>query len=787
MDDRVSSGREYVFAAVIVLIAATLRAAIGVFGVRIPFVTFYPAVMISGIYGGMRAGLLATALSAVLTAYFWMEPPGIAIANPTDWIILTIFISTCTLLSYTADLMYRAQARAKRAEAQAELAAERERAAIAVQENEERLRLAIESGNLGTWDFNPHTGEINWSDRCKEIFGLPPGAHIDYQLFSDCIHPDDRQRVHDAEQAAMDPSGNGRLNIEFRSKLPDGTVRWLATTAKVFFSDMDERPKAARMIGTVADITERREIEDALREGEERLRVMADTIPQLAWVARADGYIHWYNKRWYEFTGTTPEQMEGWGWQRVHDPNVLPDVLERWKESIATGKPFDMVFPLRGADGNFRQFLTRVQPVKNADGEVTQWCGTNTDVTERMWMEEVLRKSRDELELRVRERTAELEEANEALRDQAALLDLAHDAILVRGMNDKIIFWNTGATETYGFSKEEALGRTTHELLRTRFPEQLDQIKERVIQYGSWQGELLHTTSTGGEIIVESRWGLKADITGKPTGILEINRDVTDRKKAEKTLKSNMERLELINSELQEFAFVASHDLQEPLRKIQTFCDLTKQRCAMSLDHAGQDYLERVINSAARMRQLLEDLLQYSRVASKSEPFRQVDLGEIARDAADVFEQKIEETGAQIEIKNLPKIEADESQMLRLFQNLIGNALKFRSEKIPHIEVYAKCDGNTFCEIFVKDNGIGFDQIYAEKIFKPFQRLYARSEYEGTGMGLAICRKIAERHGGSIRAESEQGKGSTFILRLPGKQVKSELEANAWKDNYERF
>ena len=193
------------------------------------------------------------------------------------------------------------------------------------------------------------------------------------------------------------------------------------------------------------------------------------------------------------------------------------------------------------------------------------------------------------------------------------------------------------------------------------------------------------------------------------------------------------------------------------------------KRCAPVLDSTSKDYLDRVVNSASRMRQLLRDLLDFSRVATRLEPFKKIDLVKIVREAADVFEASVKETGCQIEIENIPAIEADETQMLRLFQNLIGNALKFRSGETPHIKVYGKLDRKRICEIFVKDNGIGFNPKFAELIFKPFQRLHGRSEYDGTGMGLAICRKIVERHGGSIRAESEQGKGSTFIIRLPVK------------------
>ncbi|SPF38579.1 PAS/PAC sensor signal transduction histidine kinase (fragment) [Syntrophobacter sp. SbD1] len=241
-----------------------------------------------------------------------------------------------------------------------------------------------------------------------------------------------------------------------------------------------------------------------------------------------------------------------------------------------------------------------------------------------------------------------------------------------------------------------------------------------------------------------------------------------------KALMEYAEKLQRLNEELQDFTFVASHDLQEPLRKIQTFCDMARMRCAPVLDSTSNDYLDRIVNSANRMRQLLKDLLQFSFAASRAEPHKAIDLVKIAREAADVFEDTIKETGGLIEIETMPTIEADEAQILRLFQNLIGNALKFRGEEPPRIEIYAKQDRQGICEIFVKDNGIGFDRHFSERIFKPFQRLHTNREYEGTGIGLTICRKIVERHGGSIRAESEPGKGAIFIVTLPVKQDRRE-------------
>lgn len=256
-----------------------------------------------------------------------------------------------------------------------------------------------------------------------------------------------------------------------------------------------------------------------------------------------------------------------------------------------------------------------------------------------------------------------------------------------------------------------------------------------------------------------------------------------ERKRTEQQLAIFNEKLQRSNRELQDFAYVASHDLQEPLRKVQAFSDRLKTRFADKLESEGLDYLERMRGAASRMQLLIQDLLTFSRVSTQAQPFSSVNLETITREVLTDMEVKIEETGAQVELEGLPVIDADPLQMRQLMQNLIGNALKFRKpDTAPVIHVRGQRAGSKeigssgHIEISVQDNGIGFDEKYADKIFAVFQRLNGRAEYEGSGVGLAICRKIIERHQGNITVKSSPGEGTTFIFSLPVKQ--NELEVN---------
>lgn len=248
----------------------------------------------------------------------------------------------------------------------------------------------------------------------------------------------------------------------------------------------------------------------------------------------------------------------------------------------------------------------------------------------------------------------------------------------------------------------------------------------------------------------------------------ELVAEIADRKRAQLKLQAYTTKLEQSNRELQDFAFVASHDLQEPLRKIQAFGDRLKVKFADKLGDQGKDFLDRMQNAAGRMQVLIEDLLSFSRITSKAQPFAPINLSKVVEGVLSDIETRIERTQGRVTMGELPTIDADSLQLRQLFQNLIGNALKFHRQGVPpEIEVSAQITSDGYCEIRIADNGIGFEEKYLDKIFTVFQRLHTRSEYEGTGIGLAICRKIIERHNGTITAISTLGKGSTFIVMLP--------------------
>lgn len=399
---------------------------------------------------------------------------------------------------------------------------------------------------------------------------------------------------------------------------------------------------------------------------------------------------------------------------------------------------------------------------------------------------QALESSKTVLEVHVQARTKDLQMLR---RRYELILNSAGEGICGLDSEGKTTFANPAAATLTGWPLEELIGKTEQEIFgHNGFDSQA-----ALADGGS--DERVFSRKDGTCFTVEC---VRTPIQENDSvvGAVLVFKDITERKSVEETLAHKAAELARSNTELEQFAFVASHDLQEPLRKIQAFGDRLKTRCEGAIASEARDYLERMQSASARMRRLIDDLLAFSRVMRSGEPFVSVELAVVTKEVLGDLEVRIEKSGARVEVGDLPVIEADPMQMRQLLLNLIGNSLKFQPPgatpvvKIQGRIIERKSDSDTvsfrsvppngdyaspfgrLCEITVQDNGIGFDEKYTDKIFAVFQRLHGRTEYEGTGVGLAVCRRIVERHSGTILARSKLGQGATFIVTLPISQPK---------------
>jgi len=380
---------------------------------------------------------------------------------------------------------------------------------------------------------------------------------------------------------------------------------------------------------------------------------------------------------------------------------------------------------------------------------------------------------------------ARLQEAlSEARARKRAILESSLDPIITINHEGIITEFNRAAEHTFGHPRKKVLGTKPSDVL---FPPAMsaDQ-QDRIDRYlnvgeGSLLGRRVEVSAVraNGEVFPAELAMTISREEGLPVLTFFV-RDISRRKKAEREQMHYAAELERSNKELEQFAYVASHDLQEPLRKIRTFGDRLQTSCRDKLDEAGDDCVRRMRNAAERMQSLIDGLLSLSRVTTQGQRFVPVDLEKIAREVVSDLEVQIERTGGRVEVGRLPTVQADPLQMRQLLQNLIANGLKFRRiEEPPLVKVEGRflrargqrkndeSPADERCRIVIEDNGIGFEEKYSEKIFGVFQRLHPRDVFEGTGIGLALCRKIVERHGGQINAHSVLGQGSVFEILLP--------------------
>jgi len=398
--------------------------------------------------------------------------------------------------------------------------------------------------------------------------------------------------------------------------------------------------------------------------------------------------------------------------------------------------------------------------------------------------QEELSRAKDRLEKHVEARTIQLHRLQQRYM---SILNSAGEGICSFDLEGRISFVNPAVCSMMGWSSEELLGMCEREVFADHGKGSAHEDLEEESEQPRHPSPVIFRRKDLTRFPVEFV-RTPVEENGRQVGTVLIFKDVTERTEADTRFAAKVSELARSNSELEQFAFVASHDLQEPLRKIQAFGDRLKARLGATIAPEATDYLTRMQSAAARMQSLIDGLLMYSRVLTRAQPFSNVDLNTVVHEVIEDLEVRIEKSGASVKVDALPSIEADALQIRQLVQNLIGNALKFQvpgnppqvsvsARILPIEQALEKGKSNTefrsrgdLCEVTVEDNGIGFDEAYLGRLFVVFQRLHSRSEYEGTGIGLAVCRKIVNRHGGSITARSKPGEGARFIVVLPLRQ-----------------
>ena len=544
--------RHFIVAVLAAVLVVLVRAALDpVLENRQAFTLSILAVVAVGWYGGLWPALLTLVLSLTSGVYLFVLPRySLVVQEYHDQFAIGLFLFAGVGCAMLGEAQRRTRRQADRAyqnvlAKQADLEAEvgrRELVEADLRDARTRLDAALTAGAIATWVWDISADRVFADARLAEFFRVSAADAAGGPLASyvDAIHPDDRGWVSEMIGRAVGGADDGEFDGDYRlvSADPGGPVRWVSARGRVE-RDADGRP--ARMPGVVVDITDRKRAEERLAESEGRFRTMADALPQLAWTARPDGHIFWYNRRWYEYTGTTPAQMEGWNWQSVHDPAALPAVMERWQASVASGTPFDMVFPLRGADGVFRPFLTRAEPVRGPDGAVALWVGSNTDVSDQRRAEDAVRRAADRLTMAM---------------DAGGLGDWEWDAA-----TDGVTF-SDRAADIFGVPPGPQPNRAA--MWDVLHPDDRDRVRRRVEQALAWQSgfsnEYRVDRPDGTQVWVASTGrGLYAD-DGTVVGMAGVIQDVTDRRRQEEAVRESESRFRVLAEAVPQIVWVTRPD-----------------------------------------------------------------------------------------------------------------------------------------------------------------------------------------------------------------------------------
>ncbi|HEY0064305.1 MAG TPA: ATP-binding protein, partial [Telluria sp.] len=673
-----------------------------------------------------------------------------------------------------------------------------------------RLQVALSAGRLGDWRWDSVSDRLTLGVRAAEILGLQSELPLPWAALRERLHDGDKEMVRTEFLQAF--AQHTDLNVECRVDRPGSSPCWVGVVGRV---DYDRDGNVLGMTGVVQDISTRKSAEDTLRESEEVLRALANSIPQLAWMAQADGAIVWFNKRWYEYTGTTPQQVVGWGWQTTHDPEVLPQMLQRWHESIRTGNPFEMEYPIRGADGQYRWFLTRVNAVRDRLGNVVRWFGTNTDVDQVKRVEQALREESNVLEL--------LNSTGSALasqRDLKSLLQTVTDAATgISGARFGAFFYHGKDSDGDLFTLYTLSGAAPAEF------EQFGQPRATELFGPSLRGEGVVRSD---DITADPRYGPSEPFFGIPNGYPTVRsylavpviarsgevlgslffghpeagifsarterivggiaaqaavaidntrlyeaaqRAAEERKvllESERSARAEAERTSQMKDE---FLATLSHELRTPLSAILGWAQVLRRGSRDTADL--QRGLQTIERNARAQAQLIEDLLDMSRITSGKvlldmqtvAPAVFIDAAiETVRPAADAKNIRLERDYDPA----VGQIAGDPARLQQVIWNLLSNAIKFTPrDGLVRIILTSFED---YVEITVQDTGVGIKPEFKAHVFERFRQGDASTtrKHGGLGLGLSIVKHLIEQHGGTVRVDSEgEERGASFTIELP--------------------
>ena len=498
------------------------------------------------------------------------------------------------------------------------------------------------------------------------------------------------------------------------------------------------------------EVAHRKKTEEELRESRKRFRSLVETTSDWIWEVDRNGVYTYASPKIEALLGYVPEEVIGktpFDLMPAEEAERLTDLFQAFIDSRKSFQALENTNLHK--DGRRVVLETSGVPIFDDSDEFVGYKGIDRDITERKRAQEEIRRA-----------------AQEWKTTFASITDM----VSIHDKDGKLLRVNKAFANVFGAEPEELIGKACYEVVHgTKKPWPECPMKQ-----------MLETKKPVVSEFFEPRLGIHLEVSGSPilnkegefVAFVHVTKDITERKRMEEELKQTLAELERSNAELEEFAYVASHDLQEPLRMVASYLQLIERRYKNRLDKDADEFIAFAVDGATRMQKMINKVLLYSRIGKQSKPLRPIDCEDILDQVVANLAASIQESGVIVTRDPLPTVMANDALLIELFQNLIGNAVKFRGKKLPGIHIKAEKKGSDWV-FSVRDNGIGVDPRHAERIFQIFQRLHGRNKYPGTGIGLAVCKKIVERFGGRIWVESETGKGSTFYFTIPIEENKN--------------